>query len=82
MVINHILHYGHVKAHTKRLWVTELFLTRVLCPLPNIFSPLKIGWFAYTLKKTLKKKKSCLWPEINHKKIQPLQRMFWKHMKL
>ena len=48
MVINHILHYEDAKAGTKRLWVTELFLTGLLCPLSNIFSPLENEGFAYT----------------------------------
>lgn len=76
MVINHILHYGHVKAHTKRLWITELLLTGVLCPLPNIFSPLKIGWFAYTLKKTLKKRRVAFGQRSITKKFSPFRECF------
>lgn len=48
MVINHIFYYKDAKAETKRLWVTDVFLTGLLCPFSNIFSPLENGGFAYT----------------------------------
>lgn len=54
MVINHILHSEDTKAQTKRLWITEWFLTGLLCPLSNIFS-LEMEGFACTLKKNTKK---------------------------